>query len=91
MQQPTEQKWGALELERGMTPGRTRDALKIGLIAVAMLVVFNSAGLAKWTQSLPSNSVCAWLAETASDWDQAMRHWGPAGLFEQLRERFKIE
>lgn len=91
MQQPSEPARGTEELEKGMTPGRARDALKVGLIAVAVLLAFNSGGLAKWTQSLPSNAFYVGIAETASDWDQAMRRVGPAELFEALRERFKIE
>lgn len=91
MQKPVDQALGTHELERGMAPGRARDVLKIGLIVIAMLLVFNAGGLAKWTQSLPSNAAYAWLAETASDWEQTMRRYGPAELFERLRERYKIE
>ena len=91
MQKPSEQPLGSQELEKGMKPGRARDVLVIGLIAAAMLLVFNAGGLAKWTQSLPSNAAYARLAEIASDWDQAMRRSGPAEWFEALRERFKID
>ena len=82
---------GTQELEQGMHPGRAADVLRIGLIAIAMLLVFNSGGLATWTQNLPSNSMSAALAEAASEWHRQMQNLGPAKLFEQLREQFKFE
>ena len=82
---------GTIELENGMRPGRAADVLRIGFIAVVMLLVFNAGGLAKWTQSLPSSATNAWIAELAGAWHNAMQHLGPAELFDWLRERFKID
>ena len=83
--------FGVDELEKGMQPGRARDVAWIGSIALAILLVFNSGGLVKWTQTLPSTATNASIAETAQSWHQLMLKIGSAELFEQARERFKIE
>ena len=82
---------GTAELERGMHSGRAREVAWIGLIAVAMLLVFNAGGLAKWTQTLPSNATNAGLAEAADAWHTALRDLGPAKWFDDLRERVRGE
>ena len=82
---------GTTELERGMRAGRARDAALIGLIAVTLLLVVNSGGLARWTQTLPSSETNAWLAERAGDWHALMTRLGPAAWFEQARERLRPE
>ena len=82
---------GTVELERGMHPGRARDVAWIGLIAVAMLLVFNAGGLAKWTQTLPSTATNAWVAEMAGAWHTLQRDLGPAKWFDDLRERARGE
>ena len=91
MHAPKDPNVGTEELERGMRAGRAVDILKIGLIAVALLLVFNSDGLAKWTQTLPSSATNAWLAEQADGWHQLMTRLGPAALFDRLRERWRID
>ena len=82
---------GTRELERGMHPGRAADVARIALIAVAMLLVFNAGGLAKWTETLPSNAATARLAEMAAAWSGLMHDLGPAQLFDWLRERVRGE
>ena len=82
---------GTEELEQGMQPGRAADIARIVAIAVAMLLVFNAGGLAKWAEALPSNAACAWLAEVAAAWSKAMHDLGPAELFDWLRERVRGE
>ena len=82
---------GTEELEQGMQPGRAADIARIVAIAVAMLLVFNAGGLAKWAEALPSNAACAWLAEVAAAWSKAMHDLGPAELFDRLRERVRGE
>ena len=83
--------FGVDELEKGMQPGRAREAAWIGAIALLILLVINSGGLAQWTQRLPSTATNAWIAETADAWHQVMLKLGPAALFERARERFRID
>ena len=78
---------GTEELERGLRAGHARQVAVIGLIVVAMLLTVNSGGLARWTQSLPSTAVNAWLAERAADWHTLMLRLGPAATYERLRRR----
>ncbi len=82
-----DERLGTEELERGMRPGRARDAGLILLIAVAVVAIFNSGGLVRWTERLPSSDVSVWIIERALQWDDTMRRLGPATLFEQIRER----
>ena len=82
--------FGTQELEQGMYPGRAADVLRIALVAVVLLLTFNSSGLARWTQNLPSNAATAALAEAASEWNDKMQNLGPARVFDQLRDHFKI-
>ena len=89
--EPGNEALGTVELESGMHPGRAADVLRIGLIAVAMLLVFNAGGLAKWAQNLPSSATNAWLADLAGAWHDLMQRLGPAEFFDWLRERFKID
>ncbi len=81
---------GTQELEQGMHPGRAADVLRIALIALVLLLIFNASGLARWTQNLPSNAATAAIAEAASEWNDQMQNLGPAKLFDHLREKFKI-
>ncbi|MEZ5852490.1 MAG: hypothetical protein R3D68_17800 [Hyphomicrobiaceae bacterium] len=80
---------GTEELEHGMRPGRARDAALIIVIVVAMLALFNSGGLVRWAERLPSSDASFWINERALQWDDAMRRLGPATLFEQIRERIR--
>lgn len=91
MQKPSSPPIGTQELERGLRAGRAGDALKIGVAAVALLLIFNSGGLARWTQALPSSTTNAWIAERANDWHRLMVRLGPGAVFEEVRERYRIE
>lgn len=83
---PVDPELGTEELERNMCPGHATDVARIAGIAIAMLLVFNSGGLARWTETLPSSERNAWIAERAGDWHALMLRLGPAALFERLRE-----
>ena len=82
---------GTDELERGMKPGRAADVARIGLIAVALLLIFNAGGLARWTQNLPSSAGNAWIAEMAGEWNAAMQKLGPAAWFDAIRDRVRSD
>ena len=56
-----------------------------------MLLVFNAGGLAKWTETLPSNATTAWIAEQTAGWHRSMRNLGPAEVFDRLRARVRGE
>ena len=88
---PSDQALGHEDLEAGMRAGHARKVPVIAVIAFAMLLTFNSGGLVKWMEGLPSNATTAWLAERAGDWHGRMRDLGPARVFEDLRQRLKVE
>jgi ferric-dicitrate binding protein FerR (iron transport regulator) len=85
MQFPDRDRFGTEDLERGMRRGHARQLAVIAGIAVLMLLVFNSGGLARWTQSLPSTPGNVQIAEWAQDWHALMTRLGPAAFFERLR------
>ncbi len=78
---------GTEELEHGMRAGHAREVVVIGVIAVTMLAVVNSASLVRWTQALPSSPYTAWIAERAADWNALMVRLGPAEWYEHWRRR----
>ena len=86
-----EARLGTQELEQGMHPGRAGDVARIAGIAIVMLLVFNAGGLAKWTETLPSNATTAWIAEQTAGWHRSMRNLGPAEVFDRLRARVRGE
>lgn len=88
---PPRTELGTEELEAGMRPSRARDVVTIGLIAVTMLALFNSAALVSWTQQLPSTATNAWLAERAGAWHSLMQRLGTAQLFARVKERLDPE
>ena len=90
MPEPTQDDLGTLELEKGLRPSPASCFRTIALITVLLLLVFNSGGLVRWTQQLPSNPVNVWLAERAADWDRMM-HVPPADVFESLKKFLKVE
>ncbi len=85
----TEPPLGSDDLEKGMRPGRASDAAVIGLIAVVLLLVFNSGGLVKWTEALPSHASSIWLSKQAGWWHRRMTRLGPSLAFETLRTRVR--
>ena len=86
MQQPLPQPQdlGTQDLEKGMRPSRAFDFRTIAVNAVLILLLFNSVGLMRWTQTLPSDALNIWLAERAADWDRLM-HVSPAEVFERVK------
>jgi hypothetical protein len=90
MPEPTNEGLGTLELERGMRPSPASSFRTIALIAVLLLLLFNSGGLVRWAQQLPSNPVNAWLAERAADWDRLM-HVPPADVLENVKKLLRVE
>jgi hypothetical protein len=80
---------GTKDLEKGMRPSRASAFATIAVNAILILLVFNSGGLVRWTQQLPSSPATAWLAERAADWDRLMRVPLPE-MFEQLKKRLQI-
>ncbi len=82
---------GTQELEAGMRPRSARDVAVIATIVVLMLAVFNSGGLARWTQGLPSSAANVWLADRAADWHDAMKRLGPSSWFDGIRARFRSD
>jgi hypothetical protein len=66
----TEPNLGTEDLEKGMCPSSAGTFGTVALNALIVLLLFNSAGLVKWTQQLSSNTVNVWLAERAADWDR---------------------
>jgi hypothetical protein len=90
MAEPTDEKLGTRDLEKGMRPSPASTFRTIALNAVILLLLFNSAGLVRWAQQLPSNSVNAWLAERAADWDRMM-HVPPADVLEGIKKLLKMD
>lgn len=82
---------GTEELEKGMRPGRVGHVAVIGAVTVALLLVCNAGGLARWTQSLPSTPANAWIAERAADWHGLMTRLGPSAWLDALRSRVRGE
>ena len=76
---------GTQDLEAGLRPSNAREFALIAAIVVVMLLVFNSEGLAAWTQRLPSSETTAWLSERASEWHERMERLGTAQLMERLK------
>jgi hypothetical protein len=77
---------GTEELEQGLLPSPALDFVKIALVAVAMLLVFNSAALLDWTRQANPGPVIAALEGPAQRWHEAMVRLGTAGLFRRLKE-----
>ncbi|HRD76777.1 MAG TPA: hypothetical protein PK264_12720 [Hyphomicrobiaceae bacterium] len=82
---------GTEDLEKGMRAGKARHVIPIALIAIAMLATFNSGGLVKWSERLPSHEASLWVAEKAAAWHELMLELGPARVFEDVKVRLRIE
>ncbi|HEX2886793.1 hypothetical protein [Vineibacter terrae] len=82
---------GTHDLEAGMRPSRARAFIPVMAITVALLFVFNSAGLVRWTQNLPPSQLGTALSDAANVWHDAMTWAGPARLFEVLKETLGVE
>jgi hypothetical protein len=82
---------GTIELEAGMRPQRLRVLPPIIAIAVAILLVFNSQGLAKWSRNLPPSTFNLHVADAAGWWHELMLKLGPARAFEALHDAIGVE
>jgi hypothetical protein len=87
--EPADSEMGTQDLEKGMRPSRASAFATIAAIALTLLLVFNSGGLVRWTQQLPSGPVAAWVAERAADWDRLMRV-PPPEMLEYVKKRLQI-
>jgi hypothetical protein len=77
---------GKEDLEAGMRPTAARDFALIAVIAVAMLLVFNSRSLVDWTRQPQPGPGIAALEKPAVAWHDWMARLGPAAAFEKLRQ-----
>lgn len=82
---------GTLDLEAGMRPSRVNALVPVMAIAVALLFVFNSAGLVRWTQNLPPSRLNTALSDAANVWHDAMTAAGPARIFDAIKDTIAVE
>jgi len=82
---------GTIELEADMRPQRLRVLPPIIAIALAILVVFNSHGMTKWSRDLPPSAFNLHVADAAAWWHDLMTKLGPAKASEALREAVGVE
>lgn len=81
---------GTQDLEKGLRASRASAFATIACNAILVLLVFNSAGLLRWTQQLPSHPASIWVAERAADWHRLMQV-SPAEMYEAIRQRIKVD
>lgn len=81
---------GTQDLEKGLRASPASAFLTIACNAMLIVLVFNSAGLVRWTQLLPSHPASIWVAERAVDWHKLMQV-SPTDMYEAIRQRIKIE
>ena len=77
---------GNEDLEAGMQPTAARDFAIIAVIAVAMLLIFNSRSLVEWTRQPQPGPGIAALEKPAVGWHDWMVQLGPAAALEELRQ-----
>jgi hypothetical protein len=82
---------GTEDLEKGLRPASAWTFPPILLITLAMLLVFNAAGLDRWTHELAPSPVNAWLAARAAEWHGLMVQYGPARVYEMARQALDRE
>jgi len=87
----TDSSLGTHDLETGMRASRVGTVVPIMAIAVALLFVFNSAGLVRWTQNLPPSTFNTALSDAANAWHDAMTAAGPARLFEVVKDAIEVD
>jgi hypothetical protein len=85
---PSPSDLGSQDLEKSLRPSRASAFATVAVNAILLLAVFNSGGLVRWTQQLPSGPVTAWVAECAADWDRLM-HVPPPEIFRYVKTLFK--
>jgi hypothetical protein len=86
--EPADHAPGTQDLEKGLRPSRISAFATVAVNAILLLLVFNSGGLVRWTQQLPSGRAANWVAERAADWDHLM-HVPPPEMFEHLKKRLQ--
>jgi hypothetical protein len=69
-----------------MRPTSARGFTVIAIIAVAMLLVFNSRSLVDWTRQPQPGPGIAALEKPAVAWHNLMVRLGPAAGFEKFRQ-----
>lgn len=82
---------GTIELETDMRPQRLWVLPPVMAIALAILLVFNSQGLAKWSRDLPPSTFNLHVADATAWWHELMLKLGPARAFEALRDAIGVE
>ena len=82
---------GTQDLEKGMRAGRAGQVVPIALIALIMLATFNSGGLVRWAERLPSHQASQWISEQAAAWHDLMLRLGPAHILEVARRRLRTD
>jgi hypothetical protein len=87
----TDMALGTHDLETGMRPSRRASFTPVMVIAVALLFVFNSAGLVRWMQNLPPSTLATSLSDAANVWHDAMMAAGPARLFAVIKDLIGVE
>jgi hypothetical protein len=80
---------GTQDLEKGMRAGRAGQVAPIALVAFLVLATFNSGGLVRWAERLPSHEASQWVSEQISAWHDLMLRLGPAHAFEEVRRRLR--
>lgn len=74
-----------------MRPSRVAALVPVMAISVALLFVFNSAGLVRWTQNLPPSPLNTALSDAANAWHDAMTAAGPARLFAAIKDSIGVD
>jgi hypothetical protein len=77
---------GTEELEKGLLPSPASDFARIAIVAVAMLLAFNSAALVEWTRQPRPGPVIAALEAPAVRWHEYMVEIGTVSLMKRLRD-----
>jgi hypothetical protein len=80
---------GTHDLEKGMRTSPAATFATIATIAIAILLIFDSADLENWTRHLPHSTISSWLTDRASGWHRLMQRLGPATLFDDVRRKFQ--
>lgn len=85
MPRKTDAPLGTLDLEKGLRSGSIGEVLQVIVVAAFVLLLANGAGLALWTQALPSGSATAAMSDLAAEWHQYTRVLGPARVYDAVK------
>ncbi len=78
-----------LDLTHGMHRDTAWRAWGMMLIGAALLLLFNSQGLVKWTQTLPGGPITDTMLDWAFVWQDWMKGLGLTEVFDAVREAFR--